>query len=365
MLSSLFFAILGLLVGAGLYLTVINRALSYLRRSVSKLLVSMTLPVILMGGFAWLGYTDSWMGRWVIVLACLAMAIGEIHRIWTQRQHIGAPPVARLGPKPSIARPITTTDLAVLHYIVPVHSSDQEGHRAKSCRSAERRLRVAHISDLHVNDRLGRDYYLHVMDKVNRAEPDLVLITGDFITELEFVHWLPDLLRPIRSRYGVYAILGNHDHWAGAAEVSQAVCDAGVELIGNGHRKVSLNGNSGLTILGCEEPWSPDRWLPPGEICGDLTLALSHSADQVYRLSQAGADAVFSGHYHAGQFQLPFLGPVLVPSRFGRRFYHGHFVIGKTHLFVSAGAGASNPALRLYCPPDVILVDFCLAPSAK
>ena len=86
---------------------------------------------------------------------------------------------------------------------------------------------MVHVSDLHVNNHLGPDYYPHIMDRVSQAEPDLVFITGDFITELEFAGQLPDLLRRLHSRYGIYAILGNHDHWAGADEVIRAVQQGG------------------------------------------------------------------------------------------------------------------------------------------
>lgn len=366
MFLSLLFAALGLSVGLALYLVVINRVLSYMRHSISKPLVSLLLLVALTAGFGWMGLAGGQTGRWVLMLAVAGLVIGEIYLFWLRQRHVGAPPVARHGPKPSVLRPVTTTDLAVLHYTVPVGSALQQDHRrARQCQPADRQLRVVHVSDLHVNDRLGPEYYPQIMDRVSQAKPDLIFITGDFITELEYVAQLPDLLGRLHSRYGVFAILGNHDHWAGAVQVTKAVQSAGVEVIGNGSRRLSLEGNINLTILGCEEPWSPDRWTPPTDMNGDLTLALSHSADQVYRLSQTGADAVFSGHYHAGQFQLPLVGPVLVPSRYGRRFYHGHFVIGNTHLFVSAGAGASNPPLRVYCPPDIIMVDFCLSPAVQ
>ena len=86
-------------------------------------------------------------------------------------------------------------------------------------------------------------------------------------------------------------------------------------------------------------------------------LVLSHTADNIYALNRAGADAVFSGHYHAGQIRVPGLGSLVVPSMFGRRFDHGHFNVDGTHLFVTAGIG-SAPALRIYCKPDVYIVDI-------
>jgi uncharacterized protein len=67
---------------------------------------------------------------------------------------------------------------------------------------------------------------------------------------------------------------------------------------------------------------------------------------------------VFAGHYHAGQYRLPWLGALVVPSTYGRRFDHGHFVVSNTHLFVSAGIGATDPPRRIYCQPDLFIVDI-------
>jgi hypothetical protein len=89
-----------------------------------------------------------------------------------------------------------------------------------------------------------------------------------------------------------------------------------------------------------------------------VTLVLTHTADNVYKLSQENVDVVLAGHYHAGQIRLPGLGSLVVPSVFGRRLDHGHFLVGHTHLFVTAGVGADAPALRLYCPPDFFVIDL-------
>jgi uncharacterized protein len=78
----------------------------------------------------------------------------------------------------------------------------------------------------------------------------------------------------------------------------------------------------------------------------------------VFSYSRMGAAAMFTGHYHGGQFRLPFLGALVVPSTHGRRFDRGHFKVGPTHLFVSAGMGCAAPAYRIYCPPDFYVVDL-------
>ena len=89
-----------------------------------------------------------------------------------------------------------------------------------------------------------------------------------------------------------------------------------------------------------------------------LHLVLSHTPDNIYRLSRSSADVVFSGHCHAGQIRLPILGPIIVPSIYGRRFNHGHFAVNGTHLFVASGIGTAYPPVRIYCQPDIFIVDI-------
>jgi predicted MPP superfamily phosphohydrolase len=66
---------------------------------------------------------------------------------------------------------------------------------------------------------------------------------------------------------------------------------------------------------------------------------------------------VFAGHYHAGQFRIPYIGSVVVPSTYGRRFDHGHFIVNGTHLFATSGIGVAVLPFRIYCQPDIFIVD--------
>ncbi len=347
--SEWFFAGLGLATGFGLLLVTVNRILSYLHGRPVKALVAVTGFVLFPLGFCWLAYAGGRAGQVTVAVVALGLAVGELRRVALRREYHASLPVEQTGPELSLSRPITTTDLRLARYVIPV------GRREGVTR---RRLRIAHISDLHVNSHLPVAYYQEAMDRANQTGADLVFITGDFVNNLEEAHYLPGLLAGLQSRWGVFAVLGNHDFWAGASQVRRLVRSAGVQVLGNGWQRIHVDGVGNVLLIGCEEPWSQDRWQAPAVQRGDLVLALSHTADHVYRLNKLGTVAVFSGHYHAGQFCLPFLGPLFVPSRYGRRFCHGHFIVGGTHLFVSAGAGSAEPALRLYCPPDIFIVDL-------
>lgn len=357
---------LGLVAAAGVYLSVINRLLTHLRHPGQKLAALFGLMIGLSGLYFGLGLFGGRTGLWIILSTLFVLALGDLYYRLGRKRLQGTPPVKNSGPRRSIFRPNTTLDLNVIRYQVALDGGDAFDRRPSSSHEcedrqdpplSERRLRVAHLSDLHLNHRLPTVYYEQVAKQVRAADPDLVFITGDFVTKAEGIFRFPALAKDLAGRFGTYAIFGNHDYWAGPELVAKVVGRTGVCLLGNGWKRVNANGRR-LILVGCEQPWNRSPLeIPPAED-GELLLALSHSADHIYRLNALGAAAVFSGHYHAGQFQIPGFGPVLIPSNYGRRFHHGHFVVGGTHLFVTAGVGASDPALRLYCPPDVMIVDF-------
>ena len=218
-------------------------------------------------------------------------------------------------------------------------------------------LRIAHVSDFHVNSHLPLSTSRTPCSRVAAAKPDLLFFTGDFVTDLGFVDLLPDVLSLARGRLGTFGILGNHDDWAGRDTVAEAVRSAGVTLLGNGCMRVQAGNGPAVLVCGCEEPGRASRGrrrIAPGQ----LALMLTHTPDNVYRLSRLGFAAIFAGHYHAGQMRIPGLGPLVVPSNYGRRFDHGHFVLNGTHLFVTAGVGSAEPPVRVWCQPDVFIVDI-------
>ncbi len=337
--------LLSLAAGASLYLILLNRWLIGMKDGPFKMLPirgSMVAIGLVATVFGWVTAGTAWMLTPALVL--LVVLTGELRRLIIRWRCRGSLPVETTNVGIVLHRPETTTDLAVLRY----------GLAVPTWRG--RHLRIVHVSDLHLNADLPIEYYRAALAKVAEMMPDVLIYTGDFVTQVEFASLLPDLLPAAKGRLATLAVLGNHDYWADAEQVAEAVRAAGVTLLGNGCQALDVEGHA-LVVCGYEGPWSPEPWQPPAVAPGELALMLTHTPDNVYRLSRLGCTAIFAGHYHAGQIRLPVLGSLVVPSRYGRRFDHGHFVVNGTHLFVTAGVGSAVPPKRIYCQPDIFVVD--------
>jgi predicted MPP superfamily phosphohydrolase len=332
-----------LLLGAAIFCSwvfALNRVIVNWQDSLAKSSIQLGLGLALTvaGWRAWRRQP-----RWAFGAAAAALvvfAFGECRRAWLRESYGVTVGGVQTG---SLWQPVTTTALALDRYTVSAGKLPRE------------RLRVVHLSDLHVNESLGRDYYARVSSEVRALEPDLIVMTGDFISKLDRLPLLQAWLKDApRAPGGTYAVLGNHEYWTEQPELARGALDhAGVRVL-TGACEVS----AGVRVCGTDAPWGPA--LPPTALTdrSAFTLVLSHTPDNVYEAADAGAEAVFAGHTHGGQFRLPLLGAVIVPSRYGRRFDRGHFVIGQTNLFVSPGLGADAPALRLWCRPAIVVVDF-------
>ncbi len=133
---------------------------------------------------------------------------------------------------------------------------------------------------------------------------------------------------------------------------------SGVFMLDGRPVRLPLADGHAVVLSGYEHPWGDGEWQPPQPAANELRLILTHTPDNIYALQDHGFDAVFAGHYHGGQMRAPGLGALVVPSKYGRRYDRGHFVFGRTHLFVTSGVGSAEPPLRIWCPPDVLVVDF-------
>ncbi len=339
--SALLYASAGFCV----FLMLLNRALVLIPDSKAIPPAILATFAVLMGAGVLLGVFlpgPPWVYAPLVVLGLVLL--GEGRQAFIRRSCAGSNPVDTTPHPFNLAAPITTTDLVVHRYQLP----HKKWHGAP--------LRIVHLTDLHVHPKLPFLYYQEVLSVAEQSKPDIAVFTGDFIASLDALPKLEKVLRPI-ARLKTYAVLGNHDYWTDANAVRQVITETGLCLLSD--ETVSLRtGESRLVVTGYDYPWGTKERSITSQGSGSLHIVLSHTPDNIYRISESSADITFSGHYHAGQIRIPIIGPVVVPSVYGRRFDHGHFVVKNTHLFVAGGIGAANPPVRIYCRPDIFVVDI-------
>ncbi len=215
-------------------------------------------------------------------------------------------------------------------------------------------IRVAHLTDLHVGRITPRSVQERAVELTNEARPDLVAITGDFVCHSQ--SYL-DFLEYIVSGFSapVVAVLGNHDHWAGADEVRRSLARAGAEVLENSSTVITLNGCR-LQVLGLGDSYTgyADIKRTLQGIRTDLpSLGLSHIAEEADHFWRGGVPLVLSGHTHGGQVTLASLHEIAMGKVGGHRYIHGLYGRRSFNggfdgaVYVGAGIGASVMPLRM------------------
>jgi predicted MPP superfamily phosphohydrolase len=219
-------------------------------------------------------------------------------------------------------------------------------------------LRVGFAADFHAGPTTTASLIERACDELQRAEPDVILLGGDFVlVRAEYADRLVEPLSTLRAPLGVFAVFGNHDHWAGLARVERALDRAGIARINN--RSVRLPPPFDRTLInGLDDHTSghPD----PSAATWDATLATVLLLHQPSGLLDAGDrpfDVALAGHTHGGQIVLPGgLAPVAPQGALTRRYRAGRYdVPGGRTLLVSRGIGHGAVPFRIGAPSDVII----------
>ena len=227
-------------------------------------------------------------------------------------------------------------------------------------------LRIAVLSDHHVGALMTPARARKRLHSFASTRADLVVELGD-ITEMDPAYQ-PEAARIVgecKAPLGAYAVPGNFDMQSGTDSLRREYAKAGVVFLENEARRVKV-GRSELWIVGVGDPWTGDADLD-GALAsvptGATTVLLAHSPDIVEEAAARSISLVLSGHLHGGQVVWPFAGPVVGMSGFGTRFAWGHFRIGPTQLIVSRGLGEEAIPLRLFCPPEIVVVTLRARPD--
>ncbi len=213
-------------------------------------------------------------------------------------------------------------------------------------------LRIVHLTDLHVGRVTPWRVQQGAVALANQAEPDLVVITGDFVCHSQ--DWLDQLTAVVGAfRAPVLTVLGNHDHWAGSAEVRWALRRGGAEVLDNAFTTIELK-HERLQVVGIDDAYTghSDIRKATRGLRRDLpSLGLSHIAEEADELWDHGIPLVLSGHTHAGQVTVARLHEWSVGRVAGHRYVHGLYGDRFANMragavYVGAGIGAAVMPLR-------------------
>jgi len=220
-------------------------------------------------------------------------------------------------------------------------------------------LRVVHLSDFHYGPLVNTQHLQRAVKVANDLRPDLIALTGDYISQ-DRVYAAPcaEVVGKLRARHGVYAVLGNHDHWTDAQLIADLFRAEDIRVLVNEGSRMDLHGESfwlaGVddTMVGLEDL----SLALAGARHNELKLLLAHNPTILRRAARAGVDLVLSGHTHGGQ--VTWRSEKSRSGRPRRRMLRGLGRRGNTQIYVTRGLGTVVLPIRYGCPPEISVLDL-------
>jgi uncharacterized protein len=227
-------------------------------------------------------------------------------------------------------------------------------------------MKVAVASDWHFTKKplryvMTMERASRIVDEINAALPDVILLPGDFIADRD---WQPErgdspedeiaaVLGRLRAPLGVWAVLGNHDWWHGGEKFAAALQRRGIRVLENDAAQVDANlwvVGIGDHSTGHSRPAQAFTKVPPRV----QTLVMMHDPASFTALPPVQG-LVVAAHTHGGQVSLPFLGALIVPGAAPREWAYGWVHQGPNAMYVTSGLGVSILPVRFNMRPEWVM----------
>ena len=220
-------------------------------------------------------------------------------------------------------------------------------------------FRITQITDVHHSRIVGLDELQRVVNLAQSTKPDLIALTGDYTTTYRrFIEPCAEALGGLNAPEGVWAVLGNHDHYTDRELTTRALERNHIPVLNNANTRLR-RGSETLQLAGIDDwSWARADWdrafyginknLP--------TVLLSHQPAVLDLMQTQRVSLILSGHTHGGQVTLPFVG---APARLATKdlkYAHGLFRRGDTQLYVSSGTGVIGLPVRLGARPEIAVL---------
>ncbi len=271
----------------------------------------------------------------------------------------------KIGSGAAAALAVYSTAIA-RHWIEVTEHEVHLAGLAASCNG----LRITQMSDIHLDEFTEPIFLRYVVERINRMQPDVVLLTGDFISSgvastrfaIGAAWQCANILAGLKCRQ-VYAVLGNHDVSVDAKQVTEALRANGISVLTNTCLPIERGGGR-FWLAGVDDPVEghpePEKAIPAAirNVANEPVLLMCHAPDYAdYLLTRPVGKSIslmVSGHTHGGQVRLPLVGALQLPD-LGKKYVEGWFRLGGMQLYVNRGIGTVGLPFRLNCPPEISL----------
>lgn len=219
-------------------------------------------------------------------------------------------------------------------------------------------LKIVFITDIHHGPFLSIERVRKLVKRINKLEPDVILMGGDYVhRESKYIQPVFDEFKNLESKYGLYAVLGNHDHWEDAELTRKLMLRNGIKICDNKSYWLEI-GDERIKIGGIGDLWEDEQYLDStinDVVENDFVILISHSPDFIEKMSTNLVDLTLSGHTHGGQVTLFGLWAPILPSKYGQKYRYGLKEFDNTTAYISSGIGTITPPLRFFCRPEIVL----------
>ena len=219
-------------------------------------------------------------------------------------------------------------------------------------------FKIAQISDIHADDSMNEKKLQKIVRLIDRQQPDIIAITGDFTTkktDVATTTLLETTLSKLSPKEKTLAVLGNHDHWADADRIRNILSNSNIFDISNSVYTLE-RGQDKLNIAGVDDYWANKARLDlvlqklPDD---GVAILLAHEPDFADISSAEDKFSLqISGHSHGGQVKIPFRKPPVLPP-YAKKYPSGLYHVGNMIQYTNRGVGMVKPLVRFNCRPEI------------
>lgn len=218
--------------------------------------------------------------------------------------------------------------------------------------------KIIFASDFHCGLFFSRERAAKIVETINGLDPDVVILGGDYVdSSKEYIEPCFHELAKLKSKHGVYGVLGNHDYLVGEAETKTAMVSASIVVLDNDSKWLDIGGQR-IKIGGVADFLTGHAVLEPAisdAKDGDFVVLAFHNPNYYDKIS-GNVDLALSGHTHGGQISLFGKWHPFFELRYGQKYISGIYKNKNSLLLVSSGLGTTILPFRFFARPEVNVI---------